>query len=149
MIARGRDPYFPAWIDTAQFNAFSLGFRQAVIDTLIDIGNQCDGVRCDMAMLMLDSVFSETWGARAGSPPSREFWSEIIPAVRSVNRQMLFMAEVYWDLEHEMQLQGFDYTYDKRLYDRVIDNDISAIRAHLGADPLYLRSNIRFIEKPR
>ena len=146
VIARGRDPYFPAWIDTAQLNAFSPGLRHAVIESLIDIGNQCDGVRCDMAMLMLDSVFSETWGARPGSPPSREFWSEVVPAVRSVHRQMLFMAEVYWDLEHELQVQGIDYTYDKRLYDRVLDNDIGAIRAHLGADPLYLRSNIRFIE---
>jgi len=146
VIARGRDPYFPSWIDTAQLNAFSPGLRHAAIDALIDIGNQCDGLRCDMAMLMINSVFSETWGARAGSHPAREFWTEIIPAVRSVHPQMLFMAEVYWDLEAEMQRQGFDYTYDKRLYDRVIDNDIGAIRAHLSADPAYQRSHIRFIE---
>ncbi len=146
VIARGRDPYFPSWIDTAQLNAFSPGLRQAAIETLIDIGNQCDGVRCDMAMLMMNSVFSETWGARAGSRLACEFWTEIIPAVRSARPQMLFMAEVYWDLEQEMQTQGFDYTYDKRLYDRVIDNDIPAIRAHLSADPLFQRSHIRFIE---
>ena len=29
------------------------------------------------------------------------------------------MAEVYWDLEWTFQQQGFDYTYDKRLYDRL------------------------------
>ena len=29
------------------------------------------------------------------------------------------MAEVYWDLEWTLQQQGFDYTYDKRLYDRL------------------------------
>ncbi|MDE2820022.1 MAG: alpha-amylase family glycosyl hydrolase [Chloroflexota bacterium] len=146
VIARGRDPYFPSWIDTAQLNAFSPGLRQAAIDALIDIGHQCDGLRCDMAMLVMNSVFSGTWGARAGSPPACEFWSEIIPAVRNVHPQMLFMAEVYWDLEGEMQTQGFDYTYDKRLYDRVIDNDIPAIRAHLRADPVLQRSHIRFIE---
>ena len=146
MIARGRDPYFPPWIDTAQLNAFNPGLRQAAIDALIDIGNQCDGVRCDMAMLMMNSVFTETWGDRAGSAPAREYWTEIISAVRSAHPQMLFMAEVYWDLEGEMQKQGFDYTYDKRLYDRVVDNDIPAIRAHLSADPAFQRSHIRFIE---
>ncbi len=146
VIARGRDPYFPPWIDTAQLNAFCPGLRQAAIATLVDIGNQCDGVRCDMAMLMMNSVFAGTWGARAGSLPAREFWTAVIPAVRSVHPQMLFMAEVYWDLEHEMQRQGFDYTYDKRLYDRVIDNDIPAIRAHLSADAAFQRAQIRFIE---
>ena len=29
------------------------------------------------------------------------------------------MAEVYWDLEWTLQQQGFNYTYDKRLYDRL------------------------------
>ena len=29
------------------------------------------------------------------------------------------MAEVYWDMEWTLQQQGFDYTYDKRLYDRL------------------------------
>lgn len=146
VIARGRDPYFPPWIDTAQLNAFSPDLRRAAIGTLIDIGKQCDGVRCDMAMLMLNGVFAETWGARAGLQPARDYWTEIIPAVRGAHPQMLFMAEVYWDLEYEMLRQGFDFTYDKRLYDRVIDNDISAIRAHLSADPVFQRSQIRFIE---
>jgi hypothetical protein len=29
------------------------------------------------------------------------------------------MAEVYWDMEWTLQQQGFDYCYDKRLYDRL------------------------------
>lgn len=146
IIAHGRDPYFPPWIDTAQLNAFSPGLRRTMIETLIDIGHQCDGLRCDMAMLALNSVFTATWGARAGKPPDLEFWSEIIPAVRSIHQQMLFIAEVYWDLEQELKALGFDYTYDKGLYDRVINNDIGAIRAHLSAEPVYQRSNMRFIE---
>ena len=31
------------------------------------------------------------------------------------------MAEVYWDLEWTLQQQGFDYAYDKRLYDSATD----------------------------
>lgn len=145
-IAHGRDPYFPPWIDTSQLNAFHPGLRQAALDTLIDIGSQCDGVRCDMAMLMMNSIFAKTWGERAGAAPQTDYWNEIIPAVRQVHPQMMFMAEVYWNLEHELQLQGFDYTYDKRIYDRLINRELNEIKAHLRADLSYLESNIRFIE---
>ena len=146
VIARGRDPYFPAWIDTAQLDAFHPGLRGATVDTLVDIGHQCDGVRCDMAMLMMNAVFAETWNRNGGSPPPTEYWQAVIPAVRARHPQMLFMAEVYWDLEHQLLGQGFDYTYDKRLYDRLANGEIGEIKSHLSADLAFLRSNIRFIE---
>ena len=146
VIAHGRDPYFPAWIDTAQLNAFHPSLRRAIIDTLIDIGAQCDGIRCDMAMLTTNAIFSQTWGDRAGANPARDFWRQVIPAVRRVHPQTLFLAEVYWDLEHELQLQGFDYTYDKRLYDRTVNGDVSEVKSHLRAEPNFMRSGLRFIE---
>lgn len=146
VVARGRDPFFPAWIDTAQLNAFQPGLRRALIDTMIDIGNQCDGLRCDMAMLLTNDIFAETWNGHVGEALATDFWLEVIPAVREAHPQMLFLAEVYWDLEHEMQRQGFDYTYDKRMYDRLVHGDAVDIRAHLRADLTYLQSNIRFIE---
>ena len=146
VIARGRDPYFPAWIDTAQLDAFQPDLRQAAINTLVDIGNQCDGVRCDMAMLMLNTVFAATWNRDADSLPPRDYWEKVLPAVRAIHPQMLFMAEVYWDLEHKLLEQGFDYTYDKRLYDRLANGQIADVKAHLSAELAFLRSNIRFIE---
>lgn len=146
VIARGRDPYFPAWIDTAQLDAFHPGLRQAAVDTLVDIGDQCDGVRCDMAMLMLNAVFAATWNRDADALPPREYWQAVIPAVRAQHPKMLFMAEVYWDLEHELLQQGFDYTYDKRLYDRLVNGQVNEIKSHLNADLEFLRANIRFIE---
>lgn len=146
VIARGRDPWFPAWIDTAQLDAFHPGLRQAAVDTLVDIGRQCDGVRCDMAMLMMNDVFAETWKRKAEGLPAREYWDDVIAAARAAHPQMLFIAEVYWDLEHELLRQGFDYTYDKRLYDRLAMGQISEIKSHLMADLDFLRANIRFIE---
>jgi hypothetical protein len=53
VCARGRDPFFPAWHDVLQLNAFQGGLRKAAVDTLSEIAGQCDGVRCDM-MLMLN-----------------------------------------------------------------------------------------------
>jgi hypothetical protein len=146
VFACGRDPYFPAWPDVLQLNAFQRGLRQAVIETLADIAGQCDGVRCDMAMLMLNSVFERTWGNRAGQRPATEYWVDAISAVKKAHPDFLFMAEVYWDLERELQQQGFDYCYDKRLYDRLEKEGAESVRLHLQADMAYQEKLVRFIE---
>lgn len=146
VFACGRDPYFPAWPDVLQLNAFAPGLRRAAIDTLTDIAGQCDGVRCDMAMLLLNDVFERTWGERAGSRPVEDYWREVIPAVRRAAPGFVFMAEAYWDLEWELQQQGFDFCYDKRLYDRLEHDGPTAIRSHLTAGPDYQRRLVRFIE---
>jgi hypothetical protein len=142
-IALGRDPYFPPWTDVAQLNVFDPGQRHAALNTLMDIANQCDAVRCDMAMLVTNGVFSRTWGK---SPPETEYWPEIIAAVRESNPAFCFIAEVYWDLEWNLLQQGFDYCYDKRLYDRLKGGDAAAVRAHLAADVSYQNRLIRFLE---
>jgi glycosidase len=73
VFARGRDPYFPAWPDVLQLNAFDNGLRRAVIEMLTGIADQCDGIRCDMAMLVMNDIFERTWGARAGLKPEADY----------------------------------------------------------------------------
>ncbi len=146
VIARGRDPYFPPWPDVAQLNAFDCGLRQAAIDTLVDIGHQADGVRCDMAMLVLNDVFRRTWGDRPGPMPGTEYWADVITTVRAVHPQMLFTAEAYWDLEWQLQQVGFDYCYDKRLYDRLLQDEPADVRGHLQAELTYQQHLLRFTE---
>ncbi len=143
-FAHGRDPYFPAWSDTAQVDAFSPLARQATLQTLCDIAEQCDGVRCDMAMLLVNRIFSSTWN-RPELPP-QEFWVEVIGGVRAQHPNFLFVAEVYWDMEAELLAQGFDYAYDKRLYDRLLHDSPSAVRDHLTAALSYQRRMTRFTE---
>ena len=103
VFACGRDPFFPAWSDVLQLNVFQPGLRQAVIDTVSDIAEQCDGIRCDMAMLLLNNIFERTWGARAGAKPVNDYWTTVIPAIRKKHREFKFIAEAYWDLEWELQ----------------------------------------------
>lgn len=146
VFACGRDPYFPAWPDVLQLNAFQPELRQAVIETLSDIASQCDGVRCDMAMLLINSIFERTWGNRAGQSPATEFWVEVISAVKKAHPDFLFMAEAYWDLEWDLQQQGFDTCYDKRLYDRLENDTAESVRLHLCADLAYQEKLVRFIE---
>jgi glycosidase len=146
VLARGRDPYFPAWPDVLQLNAFQPGLRRASIETLSDIARQCDGVRCDMAMLFINSIFERTWGDRAGQRPAAEYWVEVISALNESHPDFLFMAEAYWDLEWELQQQGFNYCYDKRLYDRLEHDAAESVRLHLCADLAYQEKLVRFIE---
>ena len=83
VLANGRDPYFPAWPDVVQLNAFAPELRAAVVETLGSIADQCDGVRCDMAMLMMNDVFARTWGTRVGPAPDADYWPTVIAAVRA------------------------------------------------------------------
>jgi len=143
-VARGRDPYFPPWSDVAQLNYFNPDCRQGMIGTLKNIAQYCDGVRCDMAMLVTNEIFNRTWGRflQPWSAPKSEFWQEAITALPN----FLWLAEVYWDLEWKMQELGFHFTYDKRLYDRLKEDSSGQTRAHLGAEIGYQRKLARFLE---
>jgi hypothetical protein len=146
VFAYGRDPNFPPWTDTIQINAFSKEARKKTVETLLSIADLCDGVRCDMAMLMTNKVFSKTWGEKVGTIPDKEFWEEIIPAIKKRNPNFIFIAEVYWGMEWELQQQGFDFCYDKRLYERLIYENINAIKDHFKAEWDYQSKLVRFIE---
>jgi Alpha amylase, catalytic domain len=146
IFALGRDPYFPAWPDVLQLNAFQPDLRRAAVETLSSIAQQCDGVRCDMAMLFLNSIFERTWTARAGPKPTTEYWVDVISYVKGTHPGFLFIAEAYWNLEWELQQQGFDFCYDKALYDRLEHTDAENVRLHLCADLTYQNKLLRFIE---
>ncbi len=146
IFACGRDPYFPAWPDVLQLNAFEPGLRRAVIETVSNIAEQCDGIRCDMAMLMLNPIFERTWGVRAGPRPATEYWVDVISAIKNEYPGFLFIAEAYWDLEWELQQKRFDFCYDKKLYDRMEHSNAEDIRLHLCADLAYQGKLLRFIE---
>jgi hypothetical protein len=141
LLAHGRDPYFPGWPDTLQLDYSNPATQEAMTGELMRIAGQCDGVRCDMAMLVLPDVFERTWGRRA--PP---FWSGATSRVRKAFPDFRFMAEVYWDLEWTMMQQGFDYAYDKRLYDRLREGHAGPVRGHLGAGLDYQDKLARFME---
>ncbi len=141
LLAHGRDPYFPGWPDTLQLNYANPNTHEAMAGELLKIASQCDGVRCDMAMLVLPEVFERTWGR-----PAQPFWPDAIRHVREEFPGFCFMAEVYWDLEWALQQQGFDYTYDKRLYDRLREGRARPVREHFLATPDYQNKLARFLE---
>jgi glycosidase len=141
LLAYGRDPYFAGWSDTLQLNYGNGELQAAMLDELVRIAGQCDGVRCDMAMLVLPDVFQRTWEIAA-----EPFWPKATHHVRERFPEFCFMAEVYWDLEWTLQQQGFDYAYDKRLYDRLREGHARPVREHFHAGLDYQDKLARFLE---
>jgi hypothetical protein len=145
-LAHGRDPYFPPWTDTVQLNYFNPATRRAMITRLKEIALHCDGVRCDMAMLVLNDTFQKDWGWANRNPaypkPEREFWAEAIGQVPD----LVYIAEAYWDTEWTLQQLGFDFVYDKKLYDRIQAGSPRDVYLHLTADIGYQKKLVRFIE---
>lgn len=146
-LAHGRDPYFAPWIDTAQINFWSPAAREAWKAELLKIAKFADGVRCDMAMLGLNDIFQKVWGEHiAETRPPTEFWEEVIPEVKKAAPDFVFIAEVYWDMDWLLQQVGFNYTYDKRLYDRMFFDSAVSVGEHLNAEPAYRDKCLRYIE---
>jgi hypothetical protein len=141
VLAYGRDPHFPSWPDALQLDYGNPALQAAMIGELHKIAALCDGVRCDMATLVLPEVFERTWGVRPES-----FWLNAIASMRGQQADFVFLAEAYWDLEWTLLQQGFDYAYDKRLYDRLKDRQARGVRKHLGAGPDYQDRLARFLE---
>ncbi len=136
-LAHGKDPYFAAWTDTVQLDYRRTATQEAMIQLLRSLAQRCDGLRCDMAMLLLNDVFVRTWQRFPNSSASTpvEFWQAAIPAIKSDHPDFLFLAEVYWDLEPRLLSLGFDYTYDKTLYDRLVARQSAGVQCHLLESP--------------
>ena len=145
VFAYGRDPYFDGWPDTVQLDYRRRDTRDAMTAELLSVAERCDGVRCDMAMLLTHDVFLRTWGGEFDRP-GVEFWPAAISEVKAKSPDFLLLAEVYWDMEYALQQQGFDYAYDKRLYDRLRDHDAQSVNGHLGAELSYQERLVRFVE---
>jgi len=157
-FAHGKDPYFPGWTDTVQLDYRLPVTRDAMTELLASIADRCDGVRCDMAMLILEDIFAKTWqhiplasssplpiGLGEGSMVTADFWSTAIPATKKSHPDFLFLAEAYWGLEGRLQSLGFDYTYDKTLYDKLVARDTASL--HLThSSPQFVTASAHFLE---
>ena len=137
----GATPISTAGRTRLQLDYGNPALQEAMLAELGRVADRCDGVRCDMAMLILPEVFERTWGI-----PTEPFWPDAIAKIKADHPGFLFMAEVYWDLEWELQRQGFDFTYDKRLYDRLVEGDVPKLRDHLHAHMDFQEHSARFLE---
>lgn len=146
IIANGRDPNLGSWSDVAQLNAFAPSYRKSSIDTLNHIATLCDGVRCDMAMLLTNQIFSNAWGDSAGPAPETEYWREVISAVHETHKDFLFIAECYWNTVGLLLDLGFNYCYDKDFYDILLTGSTAHIVGYLSNISSILPHQVYFLE---
>jgi len=156
LVAYGKDPYFYPWIDTAQLDYAEPSLRRKMMEVLCELAQKVDGVRCDMAMLVLREQVKihrhaeMSWEAFNRMMPE-EFWPEAIHATKRIKPTFTFMAETYWAMEGYLQQLGFDYTYNKPLYEAICSAFQSAnaegllnFMRLLGND--FLSRGVHFIE---
>lgn len=148
-VAYGRDPYSGAWTDTAQFNYWNEATRQERLGDLMKAASLADAVRCDMAMLVLNDVIQQTWGPNLASwgytRPESEFWGWALLQVKS-KYGTLIMGECYWGLERKLQSLGFDYTYDKDLYDHLTNGNLDNLRGFITGNSVdYFTHSAHFV----
>lgn len=151
VVAFGRDPYFSPWNDTAQLDYANETLRRQLIAVLKGISGYADGVRCDMAMLVLKESFRRLWypllsDSSFDQMMPGEFWDQAIAAVKEVNPNFKFIAEAYWDKEQELRTLGFDLCYEKKLYDGLVRHDLGLVLERLHRDSDALNGSLYFIE---
>jgi len=146
IFACGKDPFFPPWKDTVQVNCFHEGFREASLELVRKVADMCDGIRCDMAMLLLNRVFKRTWSERVSDPPADEFWTHLISGLRRTHPRVMLIAEAYWGLEQELMELGFDASYDKVLRDRLLYDGAWSVTEHLQRTSSLAHRLVRFLE---
>lgn len=152
-LAHGKDPHFAGWNDTVQLDYTVAGTRAYMRDTLVRLATLCDGVRCDMAMLVLREQIRRQWYPRLPRElfdrvMPGEFWDDAIAAAKRVNPDFVLIAEAYWDTEMYLLSLGFDYAYDKRLLDCLTASDAPyavAERLRLVSE-LFLERTVDFVE---
>jgi hypothetical protein len=84
-----------------------------------------------MAMLVLPDVFEKTWAHVPFDQPAADFWGQAIANVRASSPSFMFIAEAYWGLEDRLIELGFDYAYDKELYDHLVHDEPQKVAPHL------------------
>jgi hypothetical protein len=151
VVAFGRDPYFAPWNDTAQLDYANEALRTRMVEVLKRISRYADGVRCDMAMLVLKDCFRRLWypllsGSSFDQKMPGEFWDQAIKAVKEVNPDFSFIAEAYWDKEDELRSLGFDLCYEKKLYDALVGHDLGRVLERLRRDAAALSGSLYFTE---
>lgn len=150
IFAHGRDPYFPPWKDTVQLDYRSKVVHEFMMNELMNLTKICDGVRCDMAMLLLSDIFTNNWSEHILPedvvPAGKEFWSSAIQKVKKKNSDFILVAEAYWNRENDLAQLGFDYVYDKILYELIIQGNVPLLNEYIKQNFKYKKNKFLFIE---
>ena len=100
-----------------------------------------------MSMLLLNDIFERTWGGRGGPATT----DGVLDRCRSLPPRGRIRTSSSWlrligTSSGNCSSSGFDFCYDKRLYDRLEHEKAESVRLHLCADLGYQKKLLRFLE---
>jgi hypothetical protein len=150
-IAYGCGAWCDPWTDVAQFNYMDQNFRASRIAVLKKIASLADGIRCDMAHLIINNAFWDYWKTQLlawnYTESNTEFWSDAISAVKTEYPECIFMAESYGDVLGTLHSFGFDFTYDKDPLDHLRDGNVNEFKSKIwNRDISFARRMAHFTE---
>ena len=128
-FAFGSYPFHPPWKDVIQFNYWEKETRNMMKNNLMTVLSYADGVRCDVASLLLNDIIEIAWKEELDywgyHRPSTEFWEYAFAEVKSKYPNAILLAEVYGDKEIEALYKlGFHYCYNKDLLIRLMGSTL-------------------------
>ena len=138
------------WTDVAQLNYWNPKTVRFQIDNLKKVASLCDGIRCDVAQILINDNFGSNWEEELKSwgwtKPEKEFWDIAIKEVKNEFPNTIFLSESYGDVYKELIKEGFDYCYDKDLLDKFVKEDIKVIKEYIEGNKNYNDHLCHFLE---
>ena len=149
-IAYGNMQWSSPWTDVGQLNYWNSETRELMQKKLLKVAEYADGIRCDMAYIILNEPFSKAWETELNSwgysRPDKEFWGDAIRNVKAKFPNTIFLAEVYGDYFKNLIAEGFDYTYDKELLDKFKSGHLDNLRGWISYMSEWNQHQCRFLE---
>lgn len=149
-VAYGNMVYSAAWTDVGQLNYWNPATRAHMSQQLTRVASFADAIRCDMAYIVLNDPFQQQWSSELSAwgwkRPADEFWPAAIANAKAAYPGTIFLAEVYGDYFQALQAQGFDFTYDKELLDRLRSGHLDNLRGWISYMQPWQNHLCRFLE---
>ena len=141
----GKDPNFGSWCDTVQIDYSNPKTHVFMTQKFEYLASLCDGVRCDMAMLIESEIFQKTWSEllKKSIPTYQSFWQTTTVKIKKLYPNFVFIAEVYWNMEEQMLKNGFDFVYNKEFLDSLVHQNFDQLQDNLQkfGKPVYFLEN--------
>lgn len=140
------------WKDVRQYDYSNKELWKFQLNNLKKIAQCCDGIRCDVAWLMISDIFKRCF--KTMNDTKEEFWTFAISEIRKIYPNIIFIAEVFgkkWISDFLLQC-GFNFVYDIEPYDilnLIKDNNINInefIERNKNIEKDYLFNTVHFSE---
>ncbi|KAL0236855.1 hypothetical protein PCE1_000252 [Barthelona sp. PCE] len=148
-IAFGSSGKGDHWRDVAQLNYWEPKTMHYSINNMLAAASMCDALRVDMAMVVMNDNFENSWkpqlDAWGYSRPTQEFWSYAIKQVKAKFGTYI-IGEQYWHSEGPLQNLGFDALYDKEnLLDDLKSLNVRSVSSYVGWRKRWMVHMVKFL----